>query len=143
MGTGRRTAAGGRIALGPRTARLAAGDAAAIAAFVLLGEVSHYSAAFVLANPGYVLGTAVPFVLGWLVVAPAAGLYRDRNRDARAGPVRAALAAAGAWVLAALVGQALRATELFHGGAAPTFVLVSIVVGGVLIAGWRALAAVL
>jgi len=143
MSTGRAAVLGGRVAVSPRTAGLAAGDALAILAFVLAGEVSHYSTAFVLANPGYVLGTYAPFLLGWAVVAPLAGLYDGRRGEGLAGARRSALRGGGAWVLAALIGQGLRATALFDGGAAPTFVLVSLVVGGVLVAGWRAVAAFL
>jgi len=90
MSAGRKTAVGGRIALESRTVVLAAGDVAAIAVFVLLGELSHFSAAFVAANPGYVAGTALPFLLGWAVVAPPAGAYRGR----RTGPLRAGLVGA-------------------------------------------------
>lgn len=127
------TAPGGRVTVSARTVGLATGDLLSILTFVVAGEISHYGLAFVLSSPAWVAETAIPFVLGWLVVAPLAGLYDGTRRS----PVRAVGLAVGAWIVAALVGQALRATPYFHGGFAVTFVLVSVLVGAVLIGAWR------
>ena len=111
---------------------LALGDLSLIAVFVVVGEFSHGVSLF--DQPGVVLDTAIPFYIGWVLVAPLAGAYGLRVRES---PRQAALITGGAWTGAALVGQALRATALFHGGFAVPFVVVSIVVGVALLVPWR------
>ena len=122
----------GRIDRSPTTLALALGDLLLIAVFVVAGEFSHGVSLF--EQPWIVLDTAIPFYVGWVLVAPLAGVYGTR---ARASPRRAALLTAGAWTGAALVGQLLRATDLFHGDWAVAFVLVSIGVGLALLVPWR------
>ena len=127
------TARDSRIDLSARTALLTAGDLAAILLFVAVGEYTHgYNP---LVDVGRVAGTFAPFLLGWLLVAGAAGLYA---RDATATLRRSLGVTFGSWVLAVVVAQALRATSVFHGGAALTFAVVSVVVGGGLLCLWRA-----
>lgn len=111
-------------------------DVALILAFVVTGEVRH--GVDPLAQPGRVLATALPFIIGWLVAATAAGLYGRRFH-----PREAILRAGGAWLVAAVTGVGLRATPLAPGSFAPAFLLVSVLVGGVLLVPWRALVAVL
>ncbi len=123
---------GGRIDRSTATLALALGDVLLIAAFVVAGEFSHNISVF--ERPLRVLDTAIPFYIGWVLVAPLAGMYGRRVRE---NPLRAALLTAGAWTGAALVGQFLRSTALFHGGFAVAFVVVSIVVGIVLLVPWR------
>ncbi|WP_332898982.1 DUF3054 domain-containing protein [Haladaptatus sp. CMSO5] len=117
--------ASARVAVTPRTALLALGDVALITLFVFLGQMEH-------GTQGLLMTTS-PFLLGWLFVAPLAGLYDGRRRDLKATIGRTA----GAWVGAALIGQALRATEFFPGGFAIAFVIVSILVGLVLLVPFR------
>lgn len=121
-----------RIDASPGTFALAVGDLALITLFVVLGELQHgYSLA---ANAGRVIGTAVPFFVGWVLVSVPAGVYApDSRQSVRRAVIRTALA----WTGAALIGQALRATPLFHGGFALPFVLVSLGVGLVLLVPWR------
>jgi len=120
----------------PVTALVALGDLACIGAFVVAGEISHNVDPA--ANPLYVAETAAPFLVGWAALAVLAGLYwGDVRRSAR----RAVTRVIPAWAGAALVAQALRATELFHGGAALTFYLVSVGVGLALLVPWRVAAA--
>jgi hypothetical protein len=127
------TAARDRIDLSPRTALLAVGDLAAILAFVAVGEYTHgYNP---LVDVGRVAGTFAPFLIGWLLVAGAAGLYAS---DAMVRLGRSLGRTLGAWVLAVVIAQALRATSFFHGGAAVTFAIVSVVVGGGALCLWRA-----
>lgn len=114
-----------RVAVTPRTAVLALGDLALITLFVFLGQMEH--------GTHGLLMVAAPFFLGWLVVAPLVGLYDGQRRDVKA---TIGLTAAG-WIGAALVGQALRATEFFPGGFAVVFVIVSILVGLVLLVPFR------
>ena len=129
------TAAGNRIDPSPRTALLAAGDLSAILLFVAVGEYTHgYNP---LVDVGRVAGTAIPFVVGWLLVAVAAGLYAG---TASASPGRTLGVTMGAWTLAVGIAQALRATSLFHGNAAVAFALVSVGIGGAAVCGWRLVA---
>lgn len=127
---------GARIDRSWATLGLAVGDLLLIAVFVVAGELRHGYG--LLAHPERVLGTAIPFFIGWVVVSILIGVYR---RSVYTVPRTAALRTALAWVGAALVGQALRATELFHGTFAPAFLLVSLGVGLVLLVPWRAVAA--
>jgi hypothetical protein len=110
---------------------VALGDLACIALFVIAGELSHFGVGTAVARAP---GTALPFVIGWAVVAPLVGGYAA---DALATPRRAVTLALVAWVGADLVGQALRATPVFHGGFSPAFLAVSLAVGGALLAAWR------
>ena len=120
---------GGRIAATRRTAVLAAGDAAMIAIFVALGELQHGGS--VAAG----VETFLQFAVGWSVVAVPLGAYGPHAL--RSAP-RAAGRAAGTWIAGALVGQVVRATVRPGFYVAPAFVVVSIVVGGALLAAWRA-----
>lgn len=111
-----------------------AGDLVAILAFVLLGELRH--GVDPMTAPGRVAGVAVPFLLAWLVVGALAGAYAPGLRDdAR----RLVLVALGAWIGAAAVAQVLRGTAAFPGDADPVFFLVTVLVGGALLVGWRLL----
>jgi hypothetical protein len=126
-----------RIDRSPRTAALAAGDALAMAAFVYAGEVQHGFPPT--SYPGRFAGTLAPFLLGWVAVALVAGLYAT---DATATLRGTLTRTVPAWLAGILVAHALRLTPLFHGGTTPAFVLVSAVVGGALVVGWRSLVAV-
>ncbi|WP_338728616.1 DUF3054 domain-containing protein [Haladaptatus sp. DJG-WS-42] len=121
--------ASARVAVTPRTALLALGDVTLIALFVFLGQQEHGTQGLLM--------TAAPFIIGWLLVAPLAGLYDGSRRDLKSTIGRTA----GAWVGAALIGQALRATEVFPGGFAIAFVIVSILVGLVLLVPFRTVVA--
>lgn len=123
-----------RVDRRPRLGLLAAGDALAIAVFVIAGTVQHGGQP--LSNPGAVAGTLAPFLLAWVAVALVGGLY---TADAARSPRRALGWTVPAWVVAVLLGHALRATPLFSGSTTVAFVLVTLVVGGVLVVGWRVL----
>jgi len=127
-----------RIDRSPRTAAIAAGDALAIGAFVSAGEVQHGVPPT--SYPGRFAGTLAPFLLGWVAVALIAGLYATGATATLRG---ALFRTVPAWLVGVLVAHALRVTPLFHGGTTPAFVLVSAVVGGGLVVGWRSLVAVL
>jgi hypothetical protein len=125
-------ALGGRIDVSTTSLGLAIGDAALIGLFVISGEISH--GVDPITQTGVVIDTALPFYIGWVIASFALGAY---SRAARETPKRAALMASGTWIVAALIGQGLRATSLFHGDFAIAFVLVSIGVGLVLLVPWR------
>lgn len=108
------------------------GDLLAILAFVVAGAIQHGNDP--LTEPLVVADTASQFYLGWLVAAPLVGAYARATVDSRRSALVASL---GAWVLAVMVAQALRATPWFRGDAAVTFAAVAVAIGGVLLLGWR------
>ncbi len=136
MSTGTDAVLGGRVELSPLTAALAGVDVLLLLTFVVLGEFSHFGVtalAFARAP-----GTAAPFLLGWVLLAPLASVYAPvARRSARAAAVRTA----AAWVGTVAVAQSLRATAMFPGDFAPAFVVVSLLVGLALLLPWRVLVA--
>ena len=125
-----------RVDSSPLVLGLAVGDLLALSTFVVAGAQSHGERPF--AHPEVVLGALAPFLLAWWAASLVGGLY---TKDAVLGPRRALSWALPAWVVTVVIGQALRATPLFRGGFAVTFVLVTLVVGGTLVVGWRILLA--
>ena len=117
-------------------AGLVVGDIIALAAFVAAGRQQHLGTP--IGDPVGFLDTLAPFLIGWTVAAIVGGLYTS---DALLTPRRAISWTVPAWLLAVVIGMVLRASPLFTGSAAPTFVIVTVVVGGTLLVGWRALAA--
>lgn len=75
-----------------------------------------------------------PFVIGWLVVAPLAGLFSTETLESYR---RTLLFLVPAWTGASLLGSALRGTELFPGGAPVVFVLVNVGTGLLFLVPWR------
>lgn len=123
---------GSRLDRSPGTARLAVGDLLVLVGFLVLGELRHDVNP--IASPLVVADTIAPFLLGWVVAALAAGAYAPgATRTVRAAVLRAA----SAWVGAAAIGLALRATPLFHGGSPLPFVLVVTGMGVVCSGAWR------
>ena len=59
-----------------RSAKLAAGDALAILAFAAIGRGNHGEGMFF----GDVLGTALPFLIGWFATAPLTGTFGEDAR---------------------------------------------------------------
>lgn len=113
------------------------GDVLAMTAFVVAGLVQHGSRPF--ANPTTVVVTVAPFVVAWLAVAPVGGLYTtDAVRSIRRTLVRTV----PVWIGTVGLGQAIRVVA-FGESTALTFVAVTLVVGGLLVVGWRVLATVL
>lgn len=125
-----------RVVPSSLAAGLAVGDAAALTVFFTIGAKSHGFEP--LADPTIVAEGVAPFLLTWLLAATVTGLYRA---EAISSPVTVLTATVPAWVLGALAGHGLRATTLFRGDTAWTFILVSLVVGGALLVGWRVLVA--
>lgn len=109
-------------------------DLAIITAQLSAGLVVHGTDP--LATPLYTAETVVPFLLGWLLVAPLLGVYTARIRESL---VETALAVGFAWIVAALTGVGLRATPWLVGGAPPAFVLVTVGTGLATLLPWRLL----
>lgn len=105
------------------------GDLLAIFLFVLLGELQHGG----LTADRYA-GALLPFLVGWLAVAPVVGAYGERVADSTRSAIVFAVAG---WLGADFVGQVLRGTELFPGNADPQFFLVALLFGGLLLAALR------
>lgn len=121
----------------PLTAVVAVGDVLLIALFVGIGEVSHGRPPWV--YPVWMGTTLLPFLIGWAVTAFVGGLYTN---DAWQFPLRAISWTIPAWICAVLIALAIRATPLFHGGAALSFALVATGVGLLLLVPWRTAVAV-
>ena len=127
-----------RLDFSRRTVLLAVGDVLALTGFVAAGQAQH-TGGNPLADPVDLIGALAPFLIGWLVVALIGGLYTD---DALVSPRRMLSWTVPAWILGATIALALRATSLFPGSINGLFPVVALAVGGILVIGWRILAAV-
>ncbi|WP_227130845.1 DUF3054 domain-containing protein [Halorubellus salinus] len=99
--------------------KLAVADVVTLLALVTVGEIRH--GIDVVGNPGQVLVTAAPFLLGWVVVGALVGAYGDR---AFAGGVDTVKLTVGAWLGGAGVGLTLRGTSYLAGDSPLSFALV-------------------
>lgn len=118
-------------------AGLAVGDVLAIGSFVALGRLQHFGTP--IGEPVNFLETLGPFLLGWVVAALLGSLYTS---DAVSFPRRAVSWTLPAWVVTVAIAMLVRSRPEVAGGTAPTFIAVTLVVGGGLVVGWRVLAAV-
>lgn len=105
--------------------RFLPGDLAAIFLFALAGTMSHGSL-----TANRYAGVLLPFLVAWIVVAPFAGGYDVEVLESTRAAIGYALAS---WLGADFLGQVLRGTSLFPGNADPSFFLVALVVGSVLL----------
>lgn len=112
--------------------RYVVGDVLAIAAFVVAGEISH--GVHPITQVGVVIDTFLPFLFGWVLIAPLLGGYAVGTLD---DPIIAVTNVIPAWLVADGIGQVLRDSAYFHGSADPIFYLVAAAVGGALMVGWR------
>lgn len=117
-------------------ALLAAGDVVVVSAVLVAGLLRHNQNP--VSYPGYAAVVLAPFLLGWAVAAVLLGTY---TVDARGSPLEAVVSGVGTWLLAALLGAALRATPYLPGNAPPTFVAVVAGTGAVGFVLWRGVAA--
>lgn len=123
-----------RIEFTRQSLLLGVGDLLAIAAFVIPGQLRHGFPP--LQFPVRALDTFAPFLVGWLIAAVLGGLY---TRDAIKNPRRVLSWTVPAWVLAMLIGHALR-VAVFHGGTEPTFFAITLAIGGGVGVCWRVVA---
>ncbi len=113
---------------------LIAGDVTVFVAFAVIGRRSHGTAAG-LAAVAEVIATAAPFMVGWALVAPWLGAYREANVGQ---PLVALRTTALAWAVALPIGGALRALAI--GRLSPaSFYIVTFLAVLVLLGGWRAI----
>ncbi|MFC6717827.1 DUF3054 domain-containing protein [Natrialbaceae archaeon GCM10025810] len=122
----------GRVASEPSVVALAVADAAVVTAFLGFGLFSHGIEPW--AYPTYTLETAAPFVLAWAIVAPLLGAYRRSTLESFGRTVGVV---GVAWLAVTLLGGGIRASSFFHGGAHPTFLLVTAVFGLAFVLPWR------
>lgn len=108
----------------PAVGSLAAADVATLLALVTVGEIRH--GVDVVGNPGQVLATAAPFLLGWFLVGALVGAYGDR---AFAGGVATLKLTVGTWLGGAGVGLTLRGTSYLAGNSPLSFALVMTALG--------------
>lgn len=121
-----------RFAPSSGTVRLAVGDVLVLVGFLVIGELRH--GVNPVESPLVVADTIAPFLVGWVVASLALGAYAP---GATRTVQRAAVRAAGAWVVAAAIGLALRSTAYFHGNAPLSFAMVVTGFGVVFFAAWR------
>ena len=108
---------------------LAAGDALAFFLFAALGHEQHAEST----DLGHIVGTAIPFIAGWLVMSPWAGAYRVPSRL----QLRQLLQRTGfAWLCAWPVALLLRALILQR-GIPLSFALVALIANAVFLGIWR------
>ncbi|WP_049927198.1 DUF3054 domain-containing protein [Halopiger goleimassiliensis] len=121
-----------------RVLSLVAVDLVAIVVLIVVGQLSHGDDPF--GNPIGLLETALPFLVGWLLVAPLAGTYARRVATSA---FEAARLTAVAWIAAANVGLLLRSFEQVPGTTEWPFPLVLTTTGLVLLVGVRVAVATL
>ena len=117
-----------------RTAWLVIGDVIALLIFVLVGRRNH---SLSISDIGATLATAVPFWIGWFVVAPWLGLFRPEVcRSPRKWLPRLLLA----WAIGCSLALILRTLFLgrpIFGGISLSFAIVTFGVTTVLLVMWR------
>lgn len=108
------------------------GDIAALLVFSLSGQRSHNMAITL----GGVLETALPFIIGWIIISILFGLYRKHNYSTFGTMFKRFLLV---WVLAIPLGWFLRGL-LFGKGYPWVFLIVSLISTFVIFLIWRAIA---
>ncbi|MFB6155196.1 MAG: DUF3054 domain-containing protein [Haloferacaceae archaeon] len=113
---------------------LAIGDVVVIALLLTAGTVFHNGAQFVMTHPGHLAQVLFPFLLGWVVAGPLLGAYSVGATETAKAAVPLALRA---WILADVIGMAIRATPWIEGGVELSFVAVTLLVGFLGLGLWR------
>jgi hypothetical protein len=110
----------------PQRIILATGDVTALAVFAAIGRASHHEALSVLDA----LGTAAPFIVGWVSASTLLGGYSRRA-------VETPLKTAGlAWITGIPAGLLVRSLLRGH-LPETTFVAISMAFTGIFLIGWR------
>lgn len=116
----------------PSAAVVLLGDALALLLFIVWGLWEHHIRAWEV--PEHTLLTLTPFLIAWLALAPLFCLYQ--RQTLRSYRRTLALLVPG-WIVISIVGGLIRATRFFDGGTGPTFVLVNVVFGLLILIPWR------
>jgi len=87
-------------------------------------------------EPLYLLEVYAPFLIGGILVAPLIGAYSAGAVETAKSSVPLAIRS---WIPAAVVGLLALRHFVFRGSAALTFAAVMLVLGSVVLGGWRAL----
>lgn len=120
------------------TLPLAIGDVTVILLVIALGMVRHHGVSGVTGDPGAVVVTALPFLVGWVVAAPLIGAYSPGAGESAKAAVPLAIRS---WFVADVIGIGLRATPLFGGGgdlvALVVLFLVLLLTGAIGLTLWR------
>lgn len=122
----------GRLAEDTDRLLVAAVDGLLIAALAIAGRAHHGYP--ILGQPLETIETAIPFLVGWLLLSIPAGAYA---RDTLTSPRTAARVTVVAWLAAANVGLLVRSAPFFTGGTAWPFPLVMNGTGLVVLVAWR------
>jgi hypothetical protein len=116
-----------------RTVALVVGDIVVFLVFAAIGRRSHGEEAG-LSAVLQVVTTAIPFLLGWFLVAPFIGAFR---RDIQANPLKMARRTALTWLAAWPVAMLLRGLLVDHAIPPWTFWLVAFLSNTVFLQIWR------
>ncbi|MFC7215576.1 DUF3054 domain-containing protein [Saliphagus sp. GCM10025334] len=107
-------------------------DLTLITAIMMIGRRQHGLP--IASEPGAALETALPFLVGWTVVALLAGAFARR---AITSMKTAAVVTTVAWLGAANVGLILRSSPLFDGNSLWAFNVVITAIGLLVLGTWR------
>ena len=113
---------------------LAVVDVLALSAVLTIGVINHNGVEYLSTAPVAWLLTLVPFLVGWAVASPLIGAYSAGAAESAKAAIPLAVRA---WIPAAAIGFALRASPLFSGGFELVFGVVVFVAGGVALVALR------
>jgi hypothetical protein len=115
-------------------APLAVVDLLALSIILTYGVIQHNGVDYLSTSTGGWLLTLVPFLLGWAIASPLIGAYSAGAAESAKAAIPLAIRA---WVPAAAIGFALRASPLFSGGFQLIFGVVVFLSGGVALVAFR------
>jgi hypothetical protein len=116
-----------------RIISLVVGDALVFLIFSVIGRLSHGERVDPAAFP-QVVATAAPFAIGWFIIAPYVGAYRQ---NVTTQPRQMALRTAFAWLLSLPVGLTLRGIFVDHDVPPISFAIVTFVFVMLVLQLWR------
>lgn len=111
---------------------LLVGDIVALLLWVLLGLEMHRMTQGL---PQHLVRVAAPFIVGWLAAAGLVGAYLP---SVIRRPRTFMVLSAAAWLIGVAIGLVIRGL-VFGEGFVPVFALVTLVVTGLFLLGWRGL----
>ncbi len=109
---------------------LVIGDAIVFLVFAFIGIMSHKEAV----DPAKVVTTAVPFALGWFIVAPFVGAFSRKKTE---GPRKMALSTVLAWLPSLVLGMTFRGITVDHQVPPPSFMVITLIANTIFLLIWR------